>query len=56
MTGLLVNTTTGPVLGYADTFSFANESKAPEVLKGVDGGHPAVAKWLVSCGTVNGAV
>lgn len=37
----------GPVIGFADTFPAGDRSSASRVLKGEDGGKPAVNKWLV---------
>lgn len=45
---LLVQTTNGPVRGFADTFGLRDSSAATEIAGGADGGKKPVLKWLVS--------
>lgn len=46
---LLVQTASGPIQGFADTFPLRNESSAYEIEStGVNGGLSPVLKWLVS--------
>lgn len=43
---LLVQTASGPVLGFVDTFAVAAHSTAPQVAAGEAGGLRPVHKWL----------
>lgn len=45
---LRVETTLGPVIGFADTYSLRDKSAAQEITEGKDGGLKPVLKWLVS--------
>lgn len=45
---LLVNTRSGPVLGFQDTFPISDRSNAELIAKGEIGQHSPVNKWLVS--------
>lgn len=48
MADLLAQTSSGPVLGFADTYPLRDSSAAPLIEAGEDGGLPVVQKWLVS--------
>lgn len=44
---LQVKTTSGPVLGFCDTFPLSDHSHSDEIEAGADGGLAPVDKWLV---------
>ena len=45
---LTIQTTAGPVQGFADTYPLRDRSAASEVEEGGNGGKEPVWKWLVS--------
>lgn len=45
---LRIQTTSGPVLGFADTYPLRDRSAASEIEQGREGGNEPVWKWLVS--------
>lgn len=45
---LVVQTASGQVQGFADTFPLRDSSSASVIAKGASGGEKAVWKWLVS--------
>lgn len=44
---LIVETTSGPVQGFIDTFPLRDKSAAKDAENGIDGGKKAIWKWLV---------
>lgn len=45
---LRVETSLGPVIGFADTYNLRDTSAAKEIAEGKSGGLKPVVKWLVS--------